>query len=244
MIQKFEELSLSAWPSLQTEDYDGWILRFSNGFTKRANSVNPLYDSSLDLDKKIDYCENVYRDKGLRPTYKITNEARPINLDDTLTDRGYKVIDTTSLQVVELNNILPISIEGGEFSDIHLEEWIEAYCSLNARAAKNRATLQEMLEMIAAEKAFVALQRDGRAIACAMAVLERGFLGLFNIVVDNSFRNQGCGKQISLNLMHWGKQNGAKQAYLQVTVDNAAAKKIYSTLGFREEYQYWYRVKD
>jgi hypothetical protein len=27
---KIEELSLSAWPALQTEVYDGWILRFAD----------------------------------------------------------------------------------------------------------------------------------------------------------------------------------------------------------------------
>ncbi|MDB5085123.1 MAG: family N-acetyltransferase, partial [Bacilli bacterium] len=35
-----EELTLNNWQPLQTMLYDGWLLRFAGGYTKRANSVN------------------------------------------------------------------------------------------------------------------------------------------------------------------------------------------------------------
>jgi len=59
-IQLYEELSLNAHPSLQTQLYDGWILRFANGYTNRANSINPLYPSLIDLQTKITECEKRY----------------------------------------------------------------------------------------------------------------------------------------------------------------------------------------
>ena len=54
IITQLEELSINAWPSLQTMLYDGWVLRFSDGYTKRANSSNPLYGGVLSVDEKID----------------------------------------------------------------------------------------------------------------------------------------------------------------------------------------------
>jgi len=45
MIQRIEELSMNALPALSTVFLNGWILRFSNGYTRRANSVNPIYPS-------------------------------------------------------------------------------------------------------------------------------------------------------------------------------------------------------
>jgi ribosomal protein S18 acetylase RimI-like enzyme len=40
-----------------------------------------------------------------------------------------------------------------------------------------------------------------------------------------------------------GKARGAKYAYLQVQLDNKPALKLYSDIGFKEIYRYWYRVK-
>lgn len=31
----FEELSFNSHPALQTQFYDGWVLRFANGYTKQ-----------------------------------------------------------------------------------------------------------------------------------------------------------------------------------------------------------------
>ena len=56
-ILYIEERSLNAHPAIETQFYDGWVLRFAGGYTKRANSVNPLYVGALPLDEKIAFCE-------------------------------------------------------------------------------------------------------------------------------------------------------------------------------------------
>ncbi len=53
MIRTIEELSINALPALQTMLVDGWVLRFANGYTKRANSIHPLYASTGDAREKI-----------------------------------------------------------------------------------------------------------------------------------------------------------------------------------------------
>lgn len=47
-----------------------------------------------------------------------------------------------------------------------------------------------------------------------------------------------------LNLLKWGKEQGAKYSYLAVVSNNEPALKFYSKIGYLEIYKYWYRVKD
>lgn len=60
MTKLIEELSMNAWSALQTKLYDGWILRFADGYSKRANSINPIYDSRISLEHK-----NMFLRKGI-----------------------------------------------------------------------------------------------------------------------------------------------------------------------------------
>ena len=59
-IRYLEELSFNAHPSLQTQYYDGWILRFAKGYSSRANSVNVIYPSFIDIKEKVEECEKRY----------------------------------------------------------------------------------------------------------------------------------------------------------------------------------------
>lgn len=49
------------------------------------------------------------------------------------------------------------------------------------------------------------------------------------------------GKAVMSKILVTAKQLGTKSAYLQVVVGNTIAENLYSTLGFKEVYKYWYR---
>lgn len=98
MIREIEELSMNAWPSLQTKLYDGWVLRFADGYTKRANSVNPLYESTLPMSEKIEYCEKEYGLRNLPIVFKLTHESIPEGIDAILEERCYSKVDETAVR--------------------------------------------------------------------------------------------------------------------------------------------------
>lgn len=244
LITKIEELSISALPALQTQIYDGWILRFSEGYTKRANSINPIYFSNDDVKSKIENSERMYRKKNLKVVYKMTTNVYPSHLDYVLECAKYSLLDPTSVQVKSLKETEePDKTNIVVYTKLH-EKWFENFCILNDISEKNNPILKKILENIIPETYFVLVTNDSDIVlACGLGVLEDGYLGLFDIVTNPKYRNKGYGKKLINNLLFIGKENGATKAYLQVALTNIPALNMYSKLGFNEEYRYWYRVK-
>lgn len=243
MIHLMEELSYNAWASLQNLYYDGWILRFADGYTRRANSVNPIYPSSLDLNEKIAYCENVYRLRGQRTVFKMTEAAQPHELDGLLEELDYEEDARTSVQIHPLTGI-PMPSDNICTVDEKLnEKWLDSYCRLNHISDKRRDTLRKILANVVPKTGYVSAQQNGMTVAVGMGVLDGEYLGIYNLITDEAFRRRGIGTEVILNLLDWGIDHQAKTAYLQVMTNNEPAQNMYSRLGFQETYQYWYRVK-
>jgi ribosomal protein S18 acetylase RimI-like enzyme len=246
IITAIEELSLNSWPALQTLLFDGWVIRFAQGFTKRSNSVSPLYGSSRDPEEKIQWCEHLYQDKGLEVVFKMTPAVAPENLDEILKSKGYIIDSPTSVQILELgdHDVSPgrKAVLSGELS----EEWQVDFCQLGHLAEQHRPAFKEILNNIVSEKGLASFrdERQGNMVGGGLGVVQEKYVGLYDIVIEKSSRNRGFGKEMVLNLLSWGKSRGAETAYLHVMLDNAPALRLYAGLGFRELYRYWYRVKN
>jgi ribosomal protein S18 acetylase RimI-like enzyme len=243
MIIPLEELAINAWPALQTLLVDGWVLRLADGYTRRANSINPLYPTHQPILDKMRACEDLYRSRGQNVIYKMTPAVYPADLDATLEAEGYRLDAETSVQTVELTN--------NEFSvqhDVILSEeladaWLAAVCRMSSIDVLRAVTLRQILSLIVPRHCYASIQQQGEIIACGLAVVQEGFVGFYEIVTDLRFRRQGYGESIMQALMHWGQQVGAQTAYLQVMKNNPPALRLYAKLGFSELYPYWYRVK-
>jgi len=238
-----EEISLNHWPSLSTVLYDGWVLRFADGYTKRANCVNPIYASTLDVREKIRECENLYAAHRLPAVFKITPFVQPAHLDETLADMGYIREDAISLQLADLERIREPRPASAVVEEDVTSRWLDSYCRFENVDDNDRTILERLLANIAAKKGFVTFRHDDRIVACGLGVVDRAYMGIFCIVTDIHYRNRGFGEQMLLRLLQWGKANGARYGYLQVHTKNEPALRLYAKLGFSEIYRYWYRIK-
>ena len=242
-IRFIEELSLTALPALQTAYYDGWVLRFARGFTRRANSVNPIYLSTADVDEKIRQCEQLYIAHKLPTVFKMTPTCYPVDLDRQLAFHNYKEEGGASVQVCDLTALETSSAVELAVSSHLTDEWLDAYFRLNLTPERHLKVMGQILNAILPQKCCAALYRDKAIVAVGLGVLDQGYLGLFDIVTQAEVRRQGLGRQLVMGLLDWGKTNGATRAYLQVVPTNTPALNLYEALGFREAYQYWYRTK-
>ncbi len=78
-------------------------------------------------------------------------------------------------------------------------------------------------------------------MAFGYGVIDQGYVGIFDIYVNESNRGKGYGKAVMHKLFAEAIKLGASKAYLQVVVGNKVAENLYEKLGFKEVYRYWYR---
>jgi N-acetylglutamate synthase len=242
-ISFLEELSLNAWPSTQNVIDDGWVLRFADGYSRRANSVNSLSMPSGDLEEKIRRCEAWYRARNQEVIFKLTPMTFPKDLDKVLAKRGYKEDAPTSVQTMSLDGLEAPKPAAITLSPHLSREWLQTFCKMRGVDLRYLDIMQRIMDNILPAKRGAILSVDGEPAAMGMAVMERGYVGFYDIITAEEFRNRGLGEQMMLHLLYWAKSSGATNAYLQVMSDNPPAVRLYEKLGFTEVYQYWYRVK-
>ena len=220
MQRRIEEASLNAWPALQQIFYDGWVLRFAKGYTKRANSVNPLFGSRMDVEDKVEKCERIYADRQQPAIFRITPFADPPDLDQVLERRGYKHLDRTLVQHLDLR-VLTISPNlQVELRNEILDTWMEVFCKLSGSALEKHETHKKMIEAIPSQPFLASLRDSGEVVACGLGVLENEYFGLFDIVTEPRLRNQGYGTKLTFGMLRWAREQGAAHAYLQVVATN------------------------
>ena len=242
-IKQLEEISMNSWPSLQTIHYDGWIIRFANGLTKRSNSINAIYDSNIDVHEKIEYCEKLYKKKNLPVCFKISDIVQPPDLDKVLELNGYKHVFDVSVQSIDLKSTQIDMDKNASIIEVTDDKWIDDYVRMNEININDKPILRKIIDQIIFPKCLLTYYKDGLPIGCGLGVVDDRFIGLFDIVIDKKYRNLGLGKLMINSILKWGKMNGADTGYLQVLTNNLPALRLYEKIGFIEEYKYWYRIK-
>lgn len=244
-LKRMEEAGFNAWPALQTVLLDGWVLRFANGYTKRANSVNPLYPGAQedDLSAKILACERLYARQGLPCIFRLTSFGTPDGLDALLANRGYLVQDPTKVMSVALNSVTTAGKAGCALVQDSLDDWLPRYARWNGANPAGQGTHAEMLRRITGETLYATLLDEvGQPVALGLGVREGAVFGLFDIVTDPGRRREGYGRALVEAMLGWAAAADAATAYLQVVAANYPARALYETLGFTIAYDYWYRL--
>ena len=238
----YEELSMNAHPAIKTQLYDGWILRFANGYTNRANSINPLYPSAIPIEEKINLCEEIYMSQNLTTTYKLTPSSPQI-IDDVLNKKGYEVVTPTNVMVKALTATGAFKSKTTIVDKID-RAWQENYFRLNGISDNLKIKTARAIQGNILNKTLCAsIVEEDATVACGLCVIERGYAGLFDVIVDLNHRGKGFGFDICNSLLNNAAKMGAKFSYLQVVADNTPAIALYNKLCFNDCYQYWYRVK-
>lgn len=240
---QLETAALNAWPATEQVELDGWLLRSCHGYTKRANSVTVLRDTTDAPEEKVSRCEAFYRARGLPPVFRLLSFTAPGALDRALEQRGYRIADPTRVLTLALPRHSPHPPPGSVQLRVEpLDEWLALYGRFHGLSAESQRPHAAILEAIPGRRILASLFHDGEPVACGMGVLEGDLFGLFDLVTAPERRGRGFGTALVTSLLARAEEQGARLAYLQVVERNEGAARLYARLGFEECYRYWYRV--
>jgi N-acetylglutamate synthase len=223
------------WPAIEREQLGQWQLRASLGYTGRANSVLVSGDPGRPIADAAAHAAAFYRSHGLPVLAQIVVgsageralrdlgwiEARPEEADCWVMTRS-----------IPPDN--PVERPGGvDLADL-TDEWL---------AAKFPTGVPDgAAEVIGSGQSIVASVRaaDSRIIAVGRGSVAAGHVGISALWVAQSERRKGIGTRLLAELTAWGRDQGARTAFLEVLGDNDRARAAYRKSGFADRYAYRY----
>lgn len=241
LVAALETRMFNAWPALETRFLDGWVLRFANGYSRRANSASALSPGAALDEATITAIERDFAARDIRVVVRLSPLAAP-SVDGFLAARGYTFSDTTLVLAG------PIAPDGRPDPETRLDPapppgWIAANASSYGGEKSDAGKLTAIVSRIAQPAAFATVMERGEAVAWGIGVVERGWMVLQDLVVRPDRRGNGVGRRLTTSLMAFGAREGAHAVYLQAREDNHVAHALYRKLGMREVYRYSHRER-
>ncbi|SFL84341.1 Acetyltransferase (GNAT) family protein [Paenibacillus sp. 1_12] len=245
--QQIERCAFNTWPAATNAKQGDWVMRVTDGITKRANSIWTGAGNSIPNGNWLMEGLHFYQTHGLPVRYHIS-DASPVGLDALLEREGFLQETPCSVLIADTEQV--ISRTSSEFNNLsaeilssHSEQWLADFIEMEGFDKSKLFFYDSLFSRITQPKCFCTLEWNGQCAAVGTAVVEAGWAGLTNIAVKSELRGQEIGKRLLNELASWSMNNGAQRMYLQVVNDNEPAHRLYQKAGFTSLFQFHYRVQ-
>lgn len=243
-----EIAGLDATSPPQESRLDGWLIRLSPGLARRARCVNPLAAGTLPLDELLRRCQGAFAAAGLPFLIRITPFSQPTDLDQQLGERGWVAIDAADVLLLPaLDDFAqpPELPSGWQLQPMDAAAFAALAGPLRgADGAAIQAHAERLRASPVPYQGFALIDERGQLLACGQLAVDlknRPLVGLYDINTPAALRGRGLARTLCRALLHRAWLQGARQAYLQMGCDNAAAQALYARLGFVWGYRYHFR---
>jgi GNAT superfamily N-acetyltransferase len=238
-----EESFLQAWPALRTIVVDGWLLRFADGLSRRANSVNPLSQGQRPQGEKVALCESYYRAAGQPAIFRLAEIFEPA-LDDALETLGYGREGESETLYCDLSGAKRAA-GGAELAAQPNPSWLAALAAAASQTPRQQEIYRRVIARLRVPAVFAVTRKDGEAAgSVAYGALHGGLVVVESVATAPACRRQGLAKSNLNAILAWAQERGADGACLQMEASNGPARALYAQMGFDNLlYRYHYRRK-
>lgn len=232
-----------AWQPEQTEPLGGWRLRWTDGFSRRANSALPLGDPGMPLDTALARVRAWYEERGL-PAYVQTEtetEDEEPRLTEALTRLGWRPEQDTEVWTGALAPLGDLDVDTaavrtGRTCD---DAWLSRYHRTGGAAEPHMVRLLHRGPSVWFAT-VPAAEGDAPPTAVGRCVVDGRWAGFMAVEVDPAQRRRGLARAVMAALARRALDEGASAAWLQVEDGNTAARALYTALGFTRHHAYRY----
>ena len=250
-IESLERATLDAvCPAAQSE-LPGWLLPFDAADIGRARSAIPLRHQDLDI-AALPAIEQLYRDQGLPPTFRIAHTPGLRHWQARLLALGYRQTAPVHVQIAsvadmqaaaDLSNSAQGSHNASQPANVVLldapgDAWASVYTAPGFDAEDGALRVQLLSRSRFARYAYV--QSAGVSLAAGTACISRDWLSVHGMRTLPHAQGQGLGTSLLTAFVGLARQRGISRAFLQVEADNAPALGLYRRFGFGTAWTYHY----
>src|SRR5665213_2783600 len=181
---RVEETRLNAWPALREIVLDGWLVRFSEGLSRRNNSANPLSARSTIDEAGIAETVAFYRRHERQAIFRVPSITAPA-ADEALAEAGF----VAEAETCVLHGIID-GLDATTDPSVMLlpradKQWFQAMSALQGHNHDQAHTYRRIIGAISVPAAFAAIPgEDGRLVALAYGVIHHGLLCYESVVTD------------------------------------------------------------
>jgi ribosomal protein S18 acetylase RimI-like enzyme len=247
-VRIIQETLLNSWPAKEYFFLNGWVLRFTDGVTSRANSVLPLnyYGNKKTVDGDIDIVENAYKNYGIPSIFTMHDYHQPKYLRKKLISKGYQEVSPTTTMGASITEISYLNLNNDFNYEIHNHR-IKEFSQFSAKYSKRSLEHQKVIEEICMrinipQKRFVLVKDGTEVIGTTMAVLNvNNLLYIADVLVHPNYRrNRIASSMLTKIIEDWALKNGIFKIWLQVENENENALAFYDNIGLKRLFNYYY----
>ena len=246
-----ERRAVAAWPPREAERLGEWLLRASDGYSGRANSVLAVGDPGLPPAEALARVSEFYRVRELPAWAQVV-----VGSDEQAAVEGAGWVAARPGEADTLFQLVSVSAarravrrqRAGVLPPVRVTDRVDdAWLADDTHALAHVEAARTILDG-PADVGFVTVAGPSEAVVAKGRVArgsgtvpgDEDWAGITNVWVSPGHRRRGLGTVVVAAMLDWAAERGVTTVYLQVRGDNPGAVAAYERLGFVTHHAYRY----
>jgi GNAT superfamily N-acetyltransferase len=234
-LESLERATVEAVAPPQVLEIGGWLVPLDDGTIGRAKSAVPLrHDIGPEAVGGI---EAAYRQRGLKPAFRLADipAFEPVRAE--LTRRGYTAQQPTVFKIGSIADLAAFSEGSAKILTTPDEGWSSVFLGEGFDSADGRHRIAALTR--SPDAVYSAAGEGGRTHAVGVMSFGRGWAGIHGMRTAPDQRGRGFASRVLAGLGRVAQTRGVDRVFLQVEEANPA-RNIYRRAGFSPAWRYHY----